>query len=95
LSLFRIAQEALNNVARHSGTRAATVTLRQLDDGVVLAVRDAGAGFNPHLRGKGRHLGLASMRERMRIVNGTIDIDSAPGQGTTVIAWVPAAGAPQ
>ncbi len=90
LCLFRVAQEALNNVARHAGATVASVTLRRIGDGVLLAVRDDGVGFefeNPGIR---RRLGLVSMRERMRLVNGTLDIESAPGQGTTVVAWVPA-----
>ena len=90
LSLFRVAQEALNNAARHAGTRAASVTLRQMNGGSLLAVRDGGAGFDPENPGTGRHLGLASMRERMRLVNGTLDVESTPGRGTTIVAWVPA-----
>ena len=92
LCLFRVAQEALNNVARHAGVRAATVTLRQMDDGLLLAVSDDGVGFDPGHPGEGMHLGLASMRERVRLVHGTLDIESAPGQGTTILAWVPAEG---
>ena len=90
LCLFRVAQEALNNVARHAGARAATVTLRQMDGGLLLAVSDGGVGFDPQSPGKGMILGLASMRERVRLVHGTLDIESAPGQGTTILAWVPA-----
>jgi len=92
LCLFRVAQEALNNVARHGGASAASVTLRQMDDGLLLAVRDDGVGFDPASSGRGRSLGLASMRERARLVNGTLDIESAPGRGTSVIAWVPTEG---
>lgn len=90
LCLFRVAQEALTNVARHAGTRAAIVTLRNMDDGLLLAVRDHGAGFDPELERERMHLGLASMRERVQLVNGTLDIESAPGRGTAIIAWVPA-----
>ncbi len=89
LCLFRVAQEALNNVARHAGVRTASVTLRPMDGGLLLAVSDAGAGFDPTSPKEGMHLGLASMRERVRLVHGTLDIESAPGQGTTVLAWVP------
>jgi PAS domain S-box-containing protein len=92
LCLFRVAQEALSNVARHAGARRATVTLRQIGDGLLLAVSDDGAGFEPGHSGKGMHLGLAGMRERVRLVRGTLDLESAPGQGTKVIAWVPVAG---
>jgi len=92
LCLFRVAQEALNNVARHSGTKAASLTLRQVDGGLLLAVRDDGIGFDPaHLR-HGHSLGLFSMRERVHLVNGTLDIETAPGQGTSLVAWVPALG---
>ena len=89
LCLFRVAQEALSNVARHAGSCRATVTLRQMGDGLLLAVSDDGLGFASDQAGKGMHLGLASMRERVRLAGGTLDIESAPGQGTKVIAWVP------
>ena len=92
LGLFRVAQEALSNVTRHAGTHAASVTLRQADDGLLLAVRDEGIGFDPASSRRGRSLGLASMHERMRLVNGTLDIETAPGRGTTLVAWVPAQG---
>ena len=92
LCLFRVAQEALNNVARHAGAGAAGVTLRQDTDGLLLAVRDDGVGFDPTSPGRGRCLGLASMRERVRLVNGTLDIESAPGRGAAVVAWVPGEG---
>jgi len=92
LCLFRVAQEALNNVGRHAGAREATVTLRHMDGGLLLAVRDDGVGFDPASSEKRRSLGLASMRERVRLVNGTLDIESAPGQGTSVVAWIPSEG---
>ena len=90
LCLFRVAQEALNNVAHHAGTHTASLTLRQADGGLLLAVRDDGAGFDPANPREGRSLGLASMGERVNLVNGTLDIESAPGQGTTIVVWVPA-----
>jgi len=90
LCLFRVAQEALNNVARHAGARAASVTLREMDDGLLLAVRDGGVGFDPENPRKGMRLGLVGMRERVRLVRGTLDVESAPGRGTTIVAWVPA-----
>ena len=89
LCLFRVAQEALNNVTRHSGTNRASLMLRQADGGLLLAVRDEGAGFDPGSPRQDPSLGLMSMRERMRLANGTLDIEAAPGQGTTLVAWVP------
>jgi signal transduction histidine kinase len=95
LCLYRVAQEALSNVARHARARTASVVLRQIDGGLLLAVRDDGVGFvpgEPRARGS---LGLVSMRERLRLVSGTLDIESAPGQGTVIVAWVPGEGGPQ
>jgi signal transduction histidine kinase len=89
LCLFRVAQEALNNVTRHAGARTASVSLRAMDGGVLLAVRDDGVGFDPAVPRGGGSLGLASMRERVRLVNGTLEIASAPGQGTEIVVWVP------
>jgi PAS domain S-box-containing protein len=89
LCLFRIAQEALTNVARHASATVVSVTLRQLDDGLLLAVADDGVGFDPDCSRGGMRLGLASMRERVRLVDGTLDIESAVGHGTTVVAWAP------
>jgi signal transduction histidine kinase len=85
LCLFRVAQEALHNVARHAGARAASVTLRQADGGLHLVVRDDGVGFDPAGPGAGGRLGLASMRERVRLLNGTLEIQSAPGRGAAVV----------
>jgi PAS domain S-box-containing protein len=92
LCLFRVAQEALNNVVRHAGARSATVDLRAMDGGFLLAVRDDGVGFDPANPRTGRSLGLASMSERVHLVNGTLDVESAPGHGTAVVAWVPVEG---
>jgi PAS domain S-box-containing protein len=95
LCLYRVAQEALNNVTRHARAHTASVVLRQVDGGLLLAIRDDGVGFEPgEPRARGS-LGLVSMRERLRLVNGTLDIESAPGQGTVIVAWVPGEGGPQ
>jgi PAS domain S-box-containing protein len=90
LCLFRVAQEALNNVARHASARRASLVLRGVDGGVLLAIRDDGVGFDSAGTRPARSLGLAGMRERVRLVNGTLDVESAPGQGTAIVAWVPA-----
>jgi PAS domain S-box-containing protein len=88
LCLFRVAQEALNNVVRHAHATAVTVQLSPSRNGMQLAISDNGQGFNSELR---RHasLGLASMRERVRLLQGELDIESTPGRGTTVVASVP------
>ncbi len=89
LCVFRVTQEALRNVARHARANAAEVSLRRLDGGLQLAVVDNGVGFDAHHARHQGNLGLASMRERVRLVGGELDIESAPGRGTTILAWVP------
>jgi signal transduction histidine kinase len=83
--IFRIAQEALHNALRHARAERLAVQLHENGDGLRLAVTDDGVGFDPgapELRA--RSLGLTSMEERAREVGGRLDIDSAPGAGTTV-----------
>jgi signal transduction histidine kinase len=89
LCLFRIAQEALNNTARHAGASAVTVRLSPRERGLQLAVSDNGTGFELSRSPTRASLGLASMRERVRLVHGELDIESTTAGGTTVIAWVP------
>ncbi|MBX9626898.1 MAG: PAS domain S-box protein [Gemmataceae bacterium] len=91
LCLFRIVQEALGNVAKHSGVRHAAVELIGSPGEVRLRVADDGVGFDPTARG-GR-LGLASMRERVNLVGGEVVIDSRPGGGTRIDVRVPTAPA--
>jgi PAS domain S-box-containing protein len=91
LCLYRVTQEALRNVARHAGTRRATVSLRPVDGGLQLAVSDPGVGFDP-ARQRRPSLGLASMQERVRLLGGDLDIESSPGHGTQIVAWVPLQG---
>jgi signal transduction histidine kinase len=88
LCLFRVAQEALNNVARHAQATAVTVQLTPGHNGMQLAISDNGQGFSSEIR-RPASLGLASMRERVRLLHGELDIESTPGRGTTVIASVP------
>ena len=89
LCLFRIAQEGLRNIARHAGARRAEVCLRRLDGGLELTVKDNGAGFDPGQRRAEMSLGHASMRQRVALLGGKIDIESSSGHGTTILAWVP------
>jgi signal transduction histidine kinase len=84
ITLFHIAQEALNNVIKHSGATAATVRLTQKGRRFVLDVQDAGAGFELQDGGPKEKHGLRNMRDRARSVGGELIIDSGPGRGTTV-----------
>jgi len=89
LCLFRILQEALQNAAKHSGSRHFQVLLRRRENDLELTVEDSGIGFKPEEAIKGRGLGLTSMQERLKLVNGTVSIDSQLGGGTTVHTRVP------
>jgi PAS domain S-box-containing protein len=89
LSLFRVLQEALHNAAKHSGVRRIEVQLREDAGEIHLVVSDLGRGFDLETAMQGRGLGLASMQERVRLVNGTIEIQSEPMGGTTIDVRVP------
>ncbi len=89
LCLFRVLQEALQNAVRHSGGQDFAVEVRGTHDGIRLMVSDSGIGFDWRHAINGRGLGLISMRERLRLVNGELSIQSEPGCGTTVLARVP------
>ena len=86
--VYRVAQEALVNAARHSGASRIEVSLEPCDSRIRLQVSDNGSGFAFAEEGKG--LGLSGMRERALLVGGTLEIDSSPGRGTTVKLEVPA-----
>jgi len=87
--LFRVLQEALHNVTKHSGVRQAEVQLRVDSGEIHLLVSDLGKGYDVEAALAGKGLGLTSMRERVRLVNGTIMIESKPMGGTTIHARVP------
>ena len=89
VGLFRIAQEALRNVVRHAKANAVKVALHGGNGRLVLNVRDDGAGFETSRSGNAVSLGIAGMRERMRLLDGMLDVESAPGRGTTITAWIP------
>jgi PAS domain S-box-containing protein len=89
LCLYRIVQETLRNAIKHSGARKARVELTRTREGLVLRVRDWGAGFDvAAVKGKGG-LGLISMGERLRLVGGQIAIESSEARGTQIEALVP------
>jgi signal transduction histidine kinase len=93
LCLYRIAQEALHNVVKHSGATAARVELAMEGSELRLAIADDGVGFDPEVMCANGSLGLVSMRERARFLHGRLSIESHAGKGTRVEARVPIAEA--
>jgi signal transduction histidine kinase len=90
LCLFRVAQEALRNIARHAHASQANVSLERLNGGIQLVVDDNGVGFDATRMRNGRpHLGHASMRQRLQLLGGKLHVKGFPGHGTIVSAWVP------
>lgn len=88
-SLYRVVQEALRNVAKHAGTTAVSLTLAGGPDRLSLSIRDSGAGFDVRsVKGKGG-LGLISMQERVRLVNGEFSLKTRPGHGVLIAIQVP------
>ncbi|NBM14230.1 AAA family ATPase [Streptomyces sp. GC420] len=88
-AVFRIVQEALTNIARHSGAREASVMLVGSTDSLRAVVEDNGIGFDVELADQRKSLGLIGARERTRLVGGRLSIESSPNQGTTIMAEVP------
>ena len=90
-ALYRVAQESLRNVERHAAATAATIAVALDDGAVVLTVEDDGRGFDlAEAEERRPGMGLFAIRERVALVGGTVDIDTAPGAGTRVRARVPA-----
>ena len=89
VSVFRVLQEAMQNVVKHSGAKRADVHLRVSLGEIQLDIKDSGRGFDIEAAQRGNGLGLISMRERVRLLNGTIAIDSKPMAGTTIRVRVP------
>lgn len=89
ICVFRVLQESLHNAAKHSGVKRIEVQLREVGKEIHLIVADLGRGFDPDAAIQGQGLGLTSMRERVRLVNGTILIESRPKSGTTIHVRVP------
>jgi len=97
LTIFRIVQEGLTNIHRHSGSKTATIRLSRNADSVLLKIEDHGKGISPEklaaLRAQRTGVGIMGMRERVRHLNGVMDIQSN-GKGTTVSVTFPIAGGP-
>ncbi len=94
VTLLRVAQEALANVRKHARASAVTLTLSFMDDAILLDVQDDGVGFVsralPHPSGAGG-FGLTGMRERVARLGGSLSVESAPGEGTTIVVELRAA----
>jgi len=92
LCLYRIGQEALQNVVKHSGATAARVELDMEGNELRLAIADDGVGFDPQTIRDNGSLGLISMGERVRFVHGLLSVESQAGKGTRIKVCVPIAG---
>jgi signal transduction histidine kinase len=89
IAVFRLLQESLANGFRHGGASHQRVTLDVADSQLVVEVRDEGKGFDPTASIAGEHLGLQGMRERVELLGGRFDVQSAPERGTVVRASLP------
>jgi signal transduction histidine kinase len=92
--VYRITQEALNNIAKHAEATNVSVLLEKMGENITLIIEDDGKGFEPAevtvSKESGHGLGLSGMRERAVLVGGDIEIEAAPGKGTTIYVRVPA-----
>ena len=93
LCLFRVTQEALGNVVKHSQASSAHVELGSNQDGVSLRITDEGRGFDPEITNPDAGIGLVGMRERLRLVGGRLSVNSELLRGTEILAEVPLAAA--
>lgn len=89
ICLYRVAVEALRNVARHSGARSAVVSLKRNSEVLELCISDSGKGFDVERFKQDGGLGLISVEERLRLLQGSCEIFSTPGRGTMLVARVP------
>jgi signal transduction histidine kinase len=89
LCLFRVCQEALGNVVKHSEVKEAKVQIFATKDEIDLEILDNGRGFDPEVHDTSSGIGLISMIERLRLVGGGLRIQSSPGQGTRILAQAP------
>ena len=89
MALFRIVQEALSNVVKHSAAQKVRVTLTGAGDRIDLRIEDSGIGFDPESSQNTATLGLISMRERVRLIGGQFSIESEPSVGTRIRVQAP------
>jgi signal transduction histidine kinase len=93
LLLYRLGQEALANIRKHSHAQSATISIVTHEGEVLMTIHDDGRGFDPETalqqHDSGRGIGLRSMSERVELMGGKCNIDSAPGKGATLWFWCP------
>ena len=92
IALYRIAQEALTNVMKHARAHGVSLTLHRRGHEVVMVVEDDGTGFAPaqvSSYAASDHLGLRGMQERAALAKGALQVESAPGRGTTLVVRIP------
>ncbi len=92
-TLYRVLQEAITNIARHADATQVAVLLEARENEVSMIVEDNGRGFHPNeptaSYTRSKHLGLLGIRERLSLVSGTLEVESAPGKGSTLYIRVP------
>ena len=88
-NIYRILQEALNNISQYAQAKSVSVGLNHSKRELILEIRDDGIGFNPKSVRMDKTLGLLGMRERAALLGGELIVDSAPGRGTTIHASFP------
>lgn len=89
-AIFRLVQECLNNVEKHAKAKSVQVKLEFVQDSLSLVVKDDGVGFDLDERmGTGGSFGLLGMKERTQLLEGQIEVQSAPGEGTKVLFQIP------
>ncbi|WP_082232923.1 GAF domain-containing sensor histidine kinase [Halobacillus massiliensis] len=88
-TIFRISQEAMNNVKKHANVQRMVIQIKENDQGICVTFQDQGSGFRQDKVNPNVSLGLISMKERIKNINGELDIYSKPGEGTKIKIWVP------
>ncbi|MDQ6707777.1 MAG: histidine kinase, partial [Acidobacteriota bacterium] len=91
IHVYRIVQEAVNNVLKHSSATEAGVSIARVHPGMTIQISDNGKGFTPEMEGRPGGFGLNGMAERARMLGGRLSVESAPGQGTVIHVSLPAA----
>jgi two-component system NarL family sensor kinase len=87
--LYRVIQESLRNVVKHASAKQVQVKLESVDSKVHLGIKDNGIGFDVSATSRKGGIGLLSMKERVRLVDGEIMLKSKPGHGTRIDVWAP------